>query len=334
MHHYVMSMTAELLALEGVTRDRWFAEADFDPEDLPPNRLLSAQQINQLSASAINLSGDAYLGIHLGQRLQLVSLGMFGYALLTSARVGEVLNLILRYNRAISPNIDITLVSTGDSIELRNKTAPLPTNLQRFHADALYASVYANLKILAPESLNAVSVELNYPAPDTGTLYQEVFGDRVRFDADRCGMIFNRECLAIEIASSDPMAQDIFRRQCDRMLSNDVHAGSVSEQVTRELLADRSSFPSSATIAKRLHTSESTLQRRLAREGTKFQPLLDRVRYRLALEYLEGTDLQVFEIATLLDFSSAANFRRAFKRWSGKTPSQWRDAAGLQSTES
>jgi AraC-like DNA-binding protein len=75
-----------------------------------------------------------------------------------------------------------------------------------------------------------------------------------------------------------------------------------------------------------MHMSESTLQRRLAKEGTRFQELLDQVRYRLALEYLQGTQLPVSEIAALLGFSNPANFRRSFKRWSATTPADIRQS--------
>ncbi|MFT7015797.1 MAG: AraC-like DNA-binding protein [Pseudohongiellaceae bacterium] len=78
-------------------------------------------------------------------------------------------------------------------------------------------------------------------------------------------------------------------------------------------------------MAKIMHMSESTLQRHLAKEGTKFQQLLDKVRYRLASEYLLGTSLPVSEIAFLLGFSDTTNFRRSFRRWSNVTPSQVRE---------
>ena len=70
--------------------------------------------------------------------------------------------------------------------------------------------------------------------------------------------------------------------------------------------------------------SESTLQRHLAKEGVRYQQMLDQVRYRLAREYLQGTTLPVAEIASLTGFSDAANFRRSFRRWSGTTPSAFR----------
>jgi len=100
----------------------------------------------------------------------------------------------------------------------------------------------------------------------------------------------------------------------------------VSERVQQILLQAGSEFPTSAKVAALLHMSESTLQRHLTREGHRYQQLLDQVRYRLALEYLNVTTLPVAEIASLLGFSDATNFRRSFKRWSNSTPSAVRTA--------
>jgi AraC-like DNA-binding protein len=90
-------------------------------------------------------------------------------------------------------------------------------------------------------------------------------------------------------------------------------------------------FPTGVTVARQLHMSESTLQRRLAREGCRYQQLLDQVRYRLANEYLLSTTLPVAEIACLLGFSDSANFRRSFKRWSNTTPSAMRSGTLIAS---
>jgi AraC-like DNA-binding protein len=125
------------------------------------------------------------------------------------------------------------------------------------------------------------------------------------------------------------VAQDIFRRECDRLSALDSRFGRVSERVQQVLLRSGSEFPTAATVALQLHMSESTLQRRLALEGCRYQQLLDQVRYRLAKEYLVGTILPVAEIASLLGFSDTTNFRRAFKRWSDTTPSDFRGAESL-----
>jgi AraC-like DNA-binding protein len=136
---------------------------------------------------------------------------------------------------------------------------------------------------------------------------------------------FDEAGLNLGIVTANPVARDIFRRECDRLLSRDTHRGMVSERVQEVLLQAGTEFPTSMRVANQLHMSESTLQRRLAKEGYKFQQLLDQVRNKLAHEYLTGTQLTINEIAALLGFSDAANFRRSFKRWSNKTPTALRN---------
>ena len=90
----------------------------------------------------------------------------------------------------------------------------------------------------------------------------------------------------------------------------------------RIYLSSRLDFPNCKVVAKKLHMSESTLHRRLVKEGTGYQYLLDQVRFILAKEYLGETTLPVSEIGFLLGYSNPANFRRSFKRWSGHSPSK------------
>ena len=80
-------------------------------------------------------------------------------------------------------------------------------------------------------------------------------------------------------------------------------------------------------VASMLHVSESTLRRRLKDESTNFRAICDEVRNVLACQYLCTTKLTVSEIANLLDYAETVSFRRAFVRWNGTTPSQYRQAA-------
>ena len=92
------------------------------------------------------------------------------------------------------------------------------------------------------------------------------------------------------------------------------------------MFSARLDFPTCATVAERLYMSESTLQRRLAAEGVRYQSLLDQVRYKLAVEYLQKTRLPISEIALLLGYGNPGKLRRTFKRWSGYRPSQLRQS--------
>ena len=325
MHQYIFASIVELLEQKGISKRQWLSDLDLSGIDFDSTPFLTAVQADQLCSVAIRLYGDDDLGIKVGCKLKMVSLGMFGYALMTSSTVGDILKLLLRYNRAILPSMDIEVQRSGAYVQLKSKGNHLPADLSQFYSDTLYSGLFENLKVLAPHCLTSARLHLQYEEPADSALHLSVFGEQIIFNADDCVVFFNEDALLKPIESSDPIAQDIFRRQCDRILANDIHAGLVSERVTRELLSFHSHFPTCAVIAQRLSISESTLQRRLAKEGTKFQQLLDQIRFRLALEYLQTTDLPISEISALLDFDNPANFRKAFKRWSSTTPSKIRE---------
>jgi len=324
MYGIILPELLGLLREQGVKEDDLLETTQLRSIDLSKPIFLTRQQADTICSNAIRLSKDKALGIRLGLRLNMVALGILGYALMTSANVGDALKLLLRYNQAILPSMTVEIVTSQEGVILVGKAPQLPVQLERFYLDTLYSAVVNNVRILTGEANVSMSLDLDYSAEGESELYASVFGSKVSFMSDKRGLMFSMEGLATTISSSNPLAQNIFQRECDRITSADSQLGLVSERVKQLLISARLDFPSSASIAKKLYMSESTLQRRLAKEGCRFQELLDQVRYRLALEYLQGTHLPVTEVAVLLGYSSAANFRRSFKRWSGLTPAEIR----------
>lgn len=291
----------------------------------------TATQLNTLCANALHLSKDFQLGLKVGSQFDLPSQGIFGYALMTSSTVGDALRLLVRYNRVILPSIQISLKQIDGRMEVQAQAEHLPPELERFYCELLYAAILNSRHILFDNPTTSFRLELDFAAPKDTSLYDKIFGPTIRFNSDRRALSFDIESLTIPISTANPRAQDLLQLECDRLLPRDSHRGHVSARVLRELLQARSEFPTCAAMAKTLHMSESTLQRHLSKEGTKFQQLLDKVRYRLASEYLVGTSLPVSEIAFLLGFSDTTNFRRSFRRWSNMTPIQVR-AAGINAS--
>jgi AraC-like DNA-binding protein len=332
MISFALPVLIDLLAEQGISKTQLLENTGLEGLDLSKTQLFSAEQADEICGRALALADDSLLGIKLGTRLDMVSLGILGYALMTSATVDDVLKLLVRYKRALLPSVRIDLIASEGSVELRSAAPHLPQALEQFYKDALYAGLVTNLKLLTDRQSAVAELELNYGQPQDRAFYESVFGSNIQFNSSRCGLTFDAQSLAVTISTSDPVAQDVFRRECDRILANDSYSGAVSERVVQLLLLSGSEFPTAAAVAQQMYMSESTLQRRLTREGTRFQPLLDQVRYRLALEYLQGTDLPAAEIAALLGFNNSANFRRSFKRWSGTTPLHIRQAKITAST--
>jgi len=116
----------------------------------------------------------------------------------------------------------------------------------------------------------------------------------------------------------------LFHQQCEEMLRSLSSGEKTTNEVRRLLLQSAGDFLDSSQVAGRLNMSERSLRRKLNAESVSFRTLFEEVRDLLATEYLAKTDLTVAEIAHLLSYSETVNFRRAFMRWNGITPSEYR----------
>jgi AraC-like DNA-binding protein len=327
MHAYYLSTLVELLAEYGVDEPQLLQGTGLAPQQTRGEFSIGARQMDAVAANALRLSGDPQFGLRLGAHINVPSQGIFGYALMTSATVGDALRLLIRYSRAILPSIHIGVRQHEGRVDVVVEAGQLPLALARFYCEVLFAAILHNGRLLIGENSGvATHLELSYAPPVDASQYHQMFGPDVAFIGAQCALSLPEAGLGIAISTANPVAQDIFRRECDRLSALDGRHGSVSERVQQLLLQAGSEFPTSAAVARQLHMSESTLQRRLANEGCRYQQLLDQVRYRLAREYLQGTTLPIAEIASLLGFSDTANFRRSFKRWSNTTPSMIRGA--------
>tara|TARA_R110002153_G_scaffold142348_2_gene293488 strand:- start:275 stop:1288 length:1014 start_codon:yes stop_codon:yes gene_type:complete len=327
MHSYYVKTLINVFKARNLDVNMLFNNSGIKQVDLEKELNLTAQQLNAVSTNAIELSKDRQLGLLVGASMDIPSQGIFGYAIITSPTIGDALRLMVRYNKALLPNLDVKILSRERRVEVRIKAPHLPDDLERFYIELIYAAIMRSGNTLIPKGRISVHVEFAYDAPYDKTPYQKLFGSKVKFNSNRSVLSFDEAGLNMSIVTANPVARDIFRKECDRLLSRDAHRGMTSERVQELLLQSGTEFPTSKRVANQLHMSESTLQRRLAKEGYKFQQILDQVRNKLAHEYLSSTQLTINEIAALLGFSDAANFRRAFKRWSKVTPTDLRNGA-------
>lgn len=244
---------------------------------------------------------------------------------MSSAKVIDSLKLLIKYSKMLLPSVEMSVTNYKQFLVLEAKAPQLPTSLEQFYIDSLFTSSINNLHMLTGHYQTNSRIELPYEQPMDCLLHKQVFGSNIQFNASRYAVSLDRETLQMTLSSSNSASEAIFRRECDRLMLSDAKLGIFSEKVKQILFSARLDFPTCATVAERLYMSESTLQRRLAAEGVRYQELLDQVRYKLAVEYLQKTRLPISEISLLLGYSNPANFRRTFKRWSGLRPAQIRE---------
>jgi AraC-like DNA-binding protein len=309
----------------GVPREQLFAEARVRPEVLGnPQGRLSFIDFTQLISSALRLCNEPALGLLLGQRLNVSTHGILGYAVLSSANLGKAIQFALKYYRVLGLTYELEMLELDGRVELRaSESIPLGS-LSRFTAEGLLASLYSIARFLVGERLEEVEVGFAHAAPHYAERYERLFGVPVGFAQPYHRLSMPSTYLERPMALANPATVQMCEQQCEALLASlDVHDGLLT-RVRRLLLARPGDFPDLVSAADALHTSGRSLRRHLSNMGTSYQQVLDEVRRSLALQYLTTTHLPLYEIAYLLGFSDPSNFRRAFKKWTGKLPSDFR----------
>lgn len=318
-----------LLALAeelGLARTELFAAARVRPEVLgSPNARLSFIDFYHLIQAALERCGEPALGLVLGQRLNVSTHGILGYAVLSSANLGKALQFALKYYRVLGLSFELELVEQGEDIELR-AVESFPMGPQsRFTAEGLLTSIHTIARFLLGEELQGLAVGFAHPAPDYAERYAEVFGVAAQFEQPCHWLRLPQHYLQRPMALANPATVQMCEQQCEALLASlDVQDGLLT-RVRRLLLARPGDFPDLESAASALHTSGRSLRRHVTQMGTSYQQVLDDGRKRLALQYLTATHLPLHEISQLLGFSDPSNFRRAFRKWTGKLPGDYRN---------
>jgi AraC-like DNA-binding protein len=135
---------------------------------------------------------------------------------------------------------------------------------------------------------------------------------------------YPREWLDRPPHMANPITAAQMSESCERLVQEITWQAGLTRRVYEEITKTPGRFPSIEQVASSLYMTSRTLSRKLAAEGTTFSDLLARVRHALALDYLRTTRLSMDDIAAALGYGDANSFRQAFRRWSGKSPTEYR----------
>ncbi|MGH9586083.1 MAG: helix-turn-helix domain-containing protein [Acidobacteriaceae bacterium] len=178
--------------------------------------------------------------------------------------------------------------------------------------------------VVQSDSYLPVHAALSYTAPRHVHLYERYLGCPVRFGQPTSELIYPKSILSAKPPLAHGLTAKILQETCDRILGEVKTSSDVSGEVYQMIASTPGHSPSMKRVAGQMGTTVRTLNRKLHAEGTSFTQILDDVRCNLASEYLSSTKLSVDDISELVGFSDAANFRHAFRRWTGSTPAHFR----------
>lgn len=324
--HYA-DILCQLAEEKGVPRNRLLGAAGVRPAVLGhPDNLITLDQFAALNRCALELTGDAALGLEFGGRLKFTTHGALSQAAISSETIADALSILIKYFRIRFSYMALTFFTEGDEAVLQLDILRDLDGLEVFNVEVVMASIMdVNLLLFGTRLLVNGSCRLSYPAPAHGAAYRRLFGDRVSFGTGVNQLRFGRDFLDLPIALSNPVARRVAEAQCEEEMRNLEATSSVATRVQRLLDSVRSGrLPGLEEVAGQLHTSARTLRRQLGAEGVRFQEILDRVRHRRAIELLTRAGLSIDEVAYRLGYSDPSNFGRAFRKWEGCSPSVYR----------
>jgi AraC-like DNA-binding protein len=281
----------------------------------------------RLWEGAVAATGDPALGLKVGRRVRPEGLHALGYAWMSSRTLAEALQRYCRYVKVLS-TLPIAAGVMSSSAGCRF-TAAFPDPAQQPHDAGIDASLMGLLTLAeraAGHPVRPRGVSLRHPCRATTAVYQAAFGVPVEFDAATNGLRLDTATAEAVLPTDNPDVSVLMDQLAERYIA-DLQPQPVATRVRRIL---RDLLPTGEvgqeTVAARLNCSLSTLQRQLQSEGLNYRSVLDATRRSLADAYLREARFSQAEIAYLLGFSDQSNFSRAYRRWTGRSPSNRDDS--------
>jgi AraC-like DNA-binding protein len=314
----------------GVRLDRLLAAAHLPPWITTNGEaLIPATSPAWLFAAASRLADIPNLGLRVGERTDLATLGTFGHLVRSAPTLGAALEAAVRYSTTITSNRPLRLRSRGDRVEFfMTVAAPFDPRDVAWQQDEHFCLgvMMATVRLAVGPSWRPAEVHLRTAEAPGLRDTKSLAGARMAFRQPATMVAIPRALLAVRLPPLPPtgIPMDVEHWQSSAPACD--FAGSIRQAV--ETLSWGEDYPTVRQTADFVGLSVRTLQRRLAAAGVSHQGLVAQTRFATAAVVLEKTKAKVLDLALDLGYSDHANFTRAFRRWTGCSPQEYRRNGG------
>ena len=290
-----------------------------------PEGFISAALLVRFLEQAAQATADDCLGLHFGEHYNPKNIGPLIYVALNSPTIGAGFENVERYLKVHNEAAKWFTTVDGGRAYIRYELADLGIEDTRQYNEASMAVALSTLRMMAGSDWTPQEVHFAHPPPHQTSEHVRIFTAPVLFGCATNAFVMEREFLDRQVPAADHRLYKILKRYLDGILSEmpreDGFLTSIRKAIAETM---RDGDPKLARVAKKLAESPRTLQRKLKDYGVEFKKLTEDTRRRFAQNYLRDRKHTLTEVAFLLGYSDVSAFNRAFKRWTGTTPMDYR----------
>jgi AraC-like DNA-binding protein len=294
--------------------------------DDPTARVEARAQIKVLELAARELQ-DELFGFHLAHSFDLRQIGLVYYVMASSEQLVDALRNCERYSMINNEGVRLHF-GLAPTVAIALDYVNVDRRSDRHHLEFWLVTLVRICRQLTDNRLAPCQLKLRHFRADLPDEFKAFFGTKVEFGADADELIFSQSAASLPLVGRDSYLNHLLRRYAEEALasrpSERASTRSNVEHIISQLLPHGKANVSE--VARQLGTSSRTLSRKLHDEGLSFAEILDDLRGALAKRYLRERELPVSEIAWLLGYREVSSLTHAFRRWTGKTPMQFRSS--------
>jgi AraC-like DNA-binding protein len=309
----------------GADRDQVIRESGLDKVDLnDPEGRIPAITIERFWRSLMKHAPDPALGLRLGSSIPVREWGIVGYTMAYSHSLGEALHRLCRYSHILNQGLLLSLKEEEMRTTLVIHSELTFDGLQH-PVDIRPAAVLRAAREITGVEIIPVEVQFPYPTPEDTSQHAHYFGCPLSFGCDETTIVLSREHLKLSVTGADEELCKYLDRLADEMMATLDQDASFVNKVRHVIWTELSDgLPTLQHTADTLGISMRALQRRLSEEDTTFAAVLRDLRREVAMGLIRHREMAVCEIAYLLGYSEPSTFHRAFRRWTGTSPREYR----------
>ena len=288
-----------------------------------PNNRISFKKRGHMMAHCASQTACPHFGLLVGQHAGLLSFGLVGLLAKYSADVGSGLSSLMRYMHLHVRGATTTLAADSDLAVLDYQIYQSGVLGNNQVGDGAVAVAFNIIRDLCGDDWKPVELRFAHRKPENMAPYQRFFQAPLRFDTEQYAVVFSTDWLNHPLMDDSPELRRLLQQEIDKL---EVRPEDTFLEQVRTILRTTivTGHSSANQIAELFAMNRRTINRHLNALGTSFREVADDIRFEIARQLLEDSEMEISQIALILGYSNASAFTRAFRRWSSTTPASWR----------